>query len=89
MALPPPACAGGASFLHYHTHSKESSPLGLPRGTPACPRIGNTPVGKPGFHRDKPRGEQFEVACEGSAQTRFHRSKPGWGASLGILFRLA
>ena len=42
----------------------------------------------PGFcgGRDKPGGEQFYVACEGSAETRFHRGKPGWGASLAILF---
>ena len=29
--------AGGARFLHYHTHSKASSPLGLPQRNAGLP----------------------------------------------------
>ena len=76
----------GASFCTT-TRTRKHRPLwACPRGTLVCPRIGHAPVCKPGFHRDKPGGEQFEVACEGSAETGFHRGKPGWGASLTILF---
>ena len=68
--------AGGARVSAL-LHALESVvPLGLPRGTPVFPRIGHAPVCKPGFHRDKPGGEQFEVACEGGAETGFHRDKP-------------
>ena len=55
----------GREFLHYHTHSKDRPLWACPGGTPVCPRIGDAPVGKPGFHRDKPGGEQSEVACAG------------------------
>ena len=68
----------GESFCTT-TRTRKHRPLwACPRGTPVCPRIGHAPVCKPGFHRDKPGGEQFYVACEGSAETGFHRGQPGW-----------
>lgn len=76
----------GREFLHYHRHSKASSPLGLPQRNAGLPTHRPCASLQTGFHRDKPGGEQIEVACEGSAETGFHRDKPGWGASPAILF---
>ena len=89
--MPPPAsCRWGASFCTT-TRRRKNRPLwACPRGTPVCPRIGEAPVCKPGLPPGQARmGSSSKWRARRSAETGFHRDKPGWGASPAILCCLA